>query len=293
MRLRDRRAHYATSALDCLRDQYWAATGVPATNPPDLQGRIKMLIGDAVEKLLVAQIFSKLHMAGVCLLDTQVPVGGSNPNWDGYIDLMVAAKEEGEWKKYAVEIKTMSGFGAELFLRTREPKEGYLSQLGLYLRDLWQKHQIREGCLFYVLLSDSTFGTLVQVDCRYLPESDSIQAIRFRASDGQDQPISLIYPLERSLDRFRAVDRAVASGVAPQPSYRYKYPVTAEGLKDISDAKIKKAIESGIAIGDWQVLYSRYKDKQLATDGISLGYTDAEIGTLKAEYRRRHPRSKI
>jgi hypothetical protein len=294
MRLRDRRAHYATSALDCLRDQYWAATGEPITNSSDLKGKIKMLIGDAVEKILIANVFAKLHVAGVCLLDTQVPVGSTGPDWDGYIDAMVAAKEDGEWKKYAVEIKTASGFGADMLLRDMEPKEGYLSQLGLYLSDLWKKAGIKEGCLFYVLLSDNSFGELIQIDCKYIPDTNSVTATRFRASNGTDRPLSLTYALDASLERFRAVDKAVASKTQPSgPCYQYKYPITAESLKDISDTKLRKAIEKGIAIGDWQVVYSRYKDKQLATDKISLGYNDAELSALRAEYKRRHPRSKL
>ena len=46
---RDRRGHYASANLSCLRDQYWALTGEPETNPADFVGRMKMMAGDAIE----------------------------------------------------------------------------------------------------------------------------------------------------------------------------------------------------------------------------------------------------
>ena len=103
---RDRRAHYASGNLTCLRDQFWAWKKVPETNPTDFLGSMKMLVGNAVETGIVTSILSKLHFVGWHIIGTQVPVGGSNPNWDGYLDLLMAKKTETGWEKFVVEIKT-------------------------------------------------------------------------------------------------------------------------------------------------------------------------------------------
>ena len=46
-------------------------------------------------------------------------------------------------------------------------------------------------------------------------------------------------------------------------------------------------------MGDWQPVYSRYKDLQLEIDKIVPERTDEERALARAEYRRRHPRSKL
>ena len=79
----------------------------------------------------------------------------------------------------------------------------------------------------------------------------------------------------------------------PAGEYKYKYELTPEILRDMPDAKLKKLVEGNIIYGDWQPLYSRYKNKQLLVDGIVPERTEAEIALARAEYRRRHPRSKL
>ena len=57
---RDRRAHYASSGLKCLRDQYWELKGEAPTNKTDALGMMRMLVGDAIERQLVKDILNSI-----------------------------------------------------------------------------------------------------------------------------------------------------------------------------------------------------------------------------------------
>jgi hypothetical protein len=89
------------------------------------------------------------------------------------------------------------------------------------------------------------------------------------------------------------LDKHLANNTVPAGEYQYKYPLTPELLRDIPDPKLKKIAEGSLVFGDWQPAYSRYKDKQLSLDNIVPERTEEERALARAEYRRRHPRSKI
>ena len=290
---RDRRAHYASGNLTCLRDQYWSWLKVQETNPTDFTGSMKMLVGNAIESGIVNSMLSKLHFVGWHIIGTQVPVGGSNPNWDGYLDLLMAKKTETGWEKFVVEIKTKSGYGANMFWRTPEPSPEYMTQIGLYLRDLSQKGVTNHGLFLYVLLSDDTFGQLVSVYCSYNSATDTVTADKYERSDGTSGNLSVRINLTESLERWKLLDKHLRDGVVPAGEYKYKYELTPDVLREIPDAKLKAIAEGNVIYGDWQPVYSRYKDLQLEIDKIVPERTDEERALARAEYRRRHPRSKL
>ncbi|NDG29303.1 hypothetical protein EB118_04270 [bacterium] len=290
---RDRRAHYASGNLTCLRDQYWQWKKEPETNPTDFLGSMKMMVGNAVEDGLVKNLISRLHFIGWHVIGTQVPVGGSNPNWDGYLDLLMAKKTETGWDKFVVEIKSKSGFGADLFWQRPEPSPEYMTQLGLYLRDLHHKGVTDHGSFLYLLLSDSHFGELVSVYSHYDSKTDSVVCTSAERSDGTTYNLDMSLCLTGALERWKVLDKHLATNTVPAGEYQYKYPLTPETLQEIPDTKLKKIVEGTLIFGDWQPMYSRFKDKQLALDNIVPERTEEERNLARAEYRKRHPRSKI
>ncbi len=294
-RYRDRRAHYASSNLKCMRDQYWEWKKEPITNPSDFVGSMKMLVGSAVEDGITKNVLSKLSFLGHHVLGTQVPVGGSNPDWDGYLDaLMAKPTEDGNWEKYVVEIKTKSGYGANFFYDDPVPTDDYLVQLGLYLKDLSEKGVTNKGCLFYVLLSDKHFGTVVQINCVFEDNTLFVQDANY--SDGKTKALNISYDMKKPLTRMLALNEYLRTNNTPDGEYDYKYDLTPEVLRDtkeLSDARLKKIIAGQIVYGSWRPLYSRYKNKQLKLDGITPERTAEEKSLARAEYKRRHPRSKI
>lgn len=294
MNFRDRRGHYASGNLSCLRDQYWAMTGEPETNETDLVGALKMMCGDALESGIVSSMLSRMHLLGYHLLGTQVPVGGSNPNWNGYIDALMARRNtEGNWEKFVVEIKTKSGFGANFFYDKPAPSAEYMTQLGLYLKDMYEKQGVTQGMFVYLLLSDKYFGTLVTIDCQYDPESQIIRATKACTSDGKTYPLNVSQDIGQALKRWVKLDKALAAGQVPAGEYQYKRELTDAVLEELSDYKLKQLMEGTALIGDWQVLYSRYKNKQVEADGVTPERTPREKALAWQEYRRRHPRAKL
>lgn len=292
---RDRRGHYASGNLACLRDQYWSWKGEPETNPTDLVGSMKMLVGNAVEKGVVDAIISNLHFSGYHLVGTQVPVGGSNPDWNGYLDALMARKnEDGTWDRFVIEIKTKSGYGAQLFSQNPTPSPEYMTQLGLYLKDLSEKGITNRGCFLYILMSDRNFGEIITVDCVYEDKSGFITATSFESSTGRSGNLSVKLDVSKALERWTGLNENIrANYPPPKGEYKYKYDLTPELLDNLTDTKLKKIIDGTAVVGDWQPLYSRYKNKQIEVDGISLERTATEIAKARNEYRKRHPRSKI
>ena len=315
-RYRDRRGHYASGALDCLRDQVWGMQGEPVTNPPDYISINKMMVGDAMEWALREKVLKQLHVLGEHFLADQVTVGGSNPAWNGYEDALMAARtsdENGgeEWEKYVIEIKTTLGIGCGFMIERMAPKDSHGVQLGLYLKDMVDKSVCKRGLLLYYCVSDKYIGTMMAFYGSYDAASGCVVYDKARAliaQQGQDvrfvdMACDFRYDLNKlALDRWRQVDKHLADGTLPDgPEYTYKKPITVEALRQtdestgryaVSDSQLIKAIDSNVVIGDWQVKYSRYKDKQLALDGINPEYTPEEIAMMKAEYKRRKPKQR-
>lgn len=290
---RDRQGHYASQALTCLRDQYWALTGMPETNPPDEKGRFVMMVGDAIESYLCKEVIAKLHRQGVQVLGTQVAVGGSNPSWAGYLDAFLECNEGGAWKRYVMEHKIKNGIGANIFYDRFNVSPDHLVQLGLYLKDLHEKGVTNEGFLYYSLLSDDHYGDSIQVNCRYNPNTVGVEAYEAIWNGKEHRNLDQGENIQRILDRWVVLEQHVARKEEPPPDYVYKYRLTQELIAGISDAKLRKCINRELIMGDWQCKYSRYKDLALQRDNIVTDYSPEEIGLLRAEYLKRHPRSKI
>lgn len=289
---RNRRAHYASDALGCLRDLYWKRIGVEPTNPPDLVSKLKMAYGSAVGDYFATKVFSRMFKEGYFLEGVEVPAGPSDPDINCYLDAFMYTMDNGTPEYFVLELKTASGYGATLLSRTFEPKEGYLAQLGIYLKDMHNKGVTSKGALFYFLLSDQSIGQVVQVSCYYDPNTDEIVAYKGENSKGDVKSLDVRFRVGQAEERLKRLDAYLSRGETPPPDFKYKYEVTPESVREWSDNDLLKALRDGTVKGDWQVKYSSYKDLQLKTDGISPGYTDEELQVIRAEKRRRTPNSK-
>ena len=290
---RDRRGHYASGNLTCLRDQYWSWKGEPETNQADFKGNMKMGMGNAVEAYIVQNVLRNMSFVGYHFRATQVAVGQSNPNWDGYLDALMYKQDGDSWTPFVIEIKTKSGYGADLFSRCPEPSAEYMTQIGLYLKNMSDRGICNEGKFLYVLLSDSTFGDIVTVDVKYDPSSMTARASTWQNTNGTSGTVNVSVDLKVALERWVKLNEFIARNEVPPGEYQYKYPLTWETVKDIPDAKLKKIIEGAIVWGDWNPLYSRYKNKALAADGLTPERTEEELKVATLEYRKRHPRTKL
>jgi hypothetical protein len=294
LRFRPRRAHYASSALADRRDQYREWQGEPKTNPTDFLGKLRMFLGTAVEEGLIKHWLSKLHRQGHYLVGAQVQAGEDNPKWDGNIDcLMEQQLPDGSYLRYVVEIKTKSGYGADLLWKSGVPSDEYLVQLGLYLRNMANSGITNQGCLLYMLLSDNYFGKILQFNCEYDAKTDEVVCYGYVNSDGHKEEKDIRYSLTGLTKRWVELEDALKAQVMPKADYVYKYPLTEELLAAQSDNMVRRMAANEKVLGDWQAAYSGYKDVNAKTDGGGLGYTASEIEVIKEHYRRRHPKSKI
>lgn len=293
--LRDRREFYPSEALACPRDVYWKFIGEPETDPTDFIGKSRMMFGSALENAVKSEWLDKFGLYGLHLLGTQVRVGGSKPDWNGYVDFYVAAQVNNKLVPKVVEFKTKWGKGASFLWANLEPSQEYLVQLGLYLKCFHEKGKTREGCLLYFLIADDpdVFGQLVQFDCVYDPEDISVTCYGYSTSDGREGSCNIKVDLKLVLDNWLELEHNIKESITPKPGFFYKYPLTVDFLAKQSDKTIRDCLTGSKVIGDWQVQYSRYKTKAAKIDGYSLGYTAQEMQVLEDEYMRRHPKSKI
>jgi hypothetical protein len=292
-RFRERREHYASSIMSDLRDQYWTMIGEPETNPSDTVGRMKMFLGNAIEKGLKDEIFNNLHFFGLHLLGAQIPAGLDNPSFNMYFDLAIREREGSKWgKKYVVEVKTKSGIGADMFMKSFDPGDAYMAQMALYLHTAHLKGFTDEGVFIFVPLSNDSIGDLVAIYCKYDETTRSITAYRASTLNGKNKEINYSFCVDVAINRAKLIDRAVLEKVVPRTEFTYKFPVTEEALEKVSDKQLERAANGEIVLGDWQPKYSRYKDKALKEDGIDPGYSEKELQLLKEMYKRRHPKSK-
>lgn len=293
-RHRDKRGFHASSIMSDMRDQYWALTGEPETNPPDLAGQVKMFLGTAVDDALAKHVLSNLHWFGLHLRGAQVPVGTSNPDFDGYLDALLVERDGDKLgKQYVVEVKTKSGYGADLFARDFKVSDEYMAQMSVYLVDLAAKGVTEEGVFVFVLLSDNTIGDIAFVNVWLDKEANILWAKSYETLQGKSGTLDYSFDATIPFKRALKLKEHVASKKAPAAEYQYKLPVTDENLKNFSDAQIMKAIRGEKILGDWQALYSRFLQKRLDTDGVTRQYTDKEVEKLREHYRTRHPRSKV
>jgi hypothetical protein len=253
--------------------------------------RLKMLYGTAIGKQF-GEVLGRMFDQGYYLEGVEVPAGPSDPDINCYLDALMYTKQGDKKEYFVVEIKTASGYGANLLADSFEPKEGYLAQLGVYLKDMHNKGITNRGMLLYGLLSDKKIGSLVKILCYYDDDTDEIVAYEGQNTAGETRSLKIRYRVGQVEERLVLLDKHLNEGQVPPPDFVYKYPVTAESVAKWSDNDLLKALRDGTVKGDWQVKYSPYKDLQLKTDGVAPGYSPEEITVIKNEKRRRTPNSK-
>lgn len=295
-RLRDRREFYASSNDKCRRDEYWSFIGEPETNEPDFTASKSFLLGEAIENAFREKWLANLTKQGVYLVGKQVPVGGSKPPWNGYIDFLLEYRTPDSSELCVVEFKTITKVGADMLFSNPASldKDGYVGQLGLYLKDFYDKgHPNVKGSLFFMGFSANCWMDMLQYNVRYEPETEEAVVYEYIDSKGSPHKMTKRVSIRAILDKWNDIIQHVKEKKVPKPDYVYKYPVTEEMCKNLSDYMLQKVLKGEKIIGDWQVTYSRYRDKIFEVDGITREYTPEETAIFRAEYRRRHPKSKM
>jgi len=252
---------WATEAETNQFDIYHRWMGTPETNPMTVETKLGLSVRTKVEEAFV----DMLDKLGVLIKPEEgqhrVEMKREGVKVTGYIDAII----EEEKKQVPIEFKTSFGRYASNDLQQGIVKTHYLKQLAIYMDFLGVEkgYIIQANFLDSFLVEDIYQFTLVR-------DGDIFKCnnIEFNIQD--------IY--KRWAEIY---DKYIELKIEPESEYRYKYPIDELNWETISPSKISKARTNKAVIGDWQALYSSYKDLIIKQEGSSLGYTDEEIEKIK------------
>lgn len=179
----------------------------------------------------------------------------------GYMDAII--KEEGI--QVPVEIKTSFGYYQKKELKSGRPKLSYLKQLAQYM----DFAKATKGYLFQVHFEkDLIVDDIYQFVLTRNKNNFKCGYIEFNIND--------IYK------RYKKIyEKYILPDIEPPSEFVYKYPLKKIDWKSLSKNKILNARRNKAVIGDWQCIYSDYKDLIAKKEGTIIGYTNKELNYIK------------
>jgi len=214
----------------------------------------------------------------------------------GFIDALIVQTEEKDdvvlVKVVPVEIKTSYGSYQKRDLQECRPKTAYVKQLSQYmdwlqenvdkfipaLKEMFpdKKCELQRNC---------NLGYLFQVHF----ERDLIVDDIYQFSVVRDNNIFTCgeyqFDINESIyKRYKNIwDKYLTTGIEPVSEYRYKYPLDEIDWRRLPKSKIANARSNKAVIGDWQVIYSGFKDLLIEREGSEPGYTEEELAYIKEQ----------
>lgn len=266
---------WATDTEVSLFDLYHRWIGTPVTNTFSLE---KMMMFESAKMIEVAYI-KKLQDMGLCLdpqkdsltcfNGEQVLTNGTDQYRvemtrggvpvSGYMDAVGISPLHGY---FPLEIKTFYGEYQEREIKNGQPKTAYLKQLAVYMDYIGSSH----GVLLYVERGTGAVYQFV-LEC---------------VDNGIYRCNGITFSIEDIYKRWANLyNNNVLLHIEPKPEYRYKYDVSTLDWSKVNKSDISKARNGHKVIGDWQVLYSPYKDLIIERESTQLGYTLEEIAIIR------------
>lgn len=309
---KDVNVHNAGDATKCSRQITYKALKTKESNPTDTLGQFRMRFGTWLEKGLIYEIFGKLAPFGVFQLASQGDCGEHGTfygaSWHGYRDLDVALKlMDGKLKPVIIEVKTKVGYGAtatlkknawskEFIIPKPDTEWGYSQQLGLYLRDAYNKTKdnpqftspITDGILLQLLYGDG-IACFVEYYFEYLPEQDAVQCYRVHCEEYPEcsSPLNIVVPLKPIAEKWLKADEYLAKGELAPADYERRWDLKDPRIEEATKTDLTKATQNKKLLGDVQCAYCSFRDTCAKDLGIKLTYSPEEVKTLKAMLKLR------
>lgn len=295
-RFRERVEFYPSDAGKDPCDIYWALTGEPETEDIDVIGKLRLEDGSIFENGF-KQKLQYLSLKNVHIIGSQIPVGGTDPLWSGYIDFLIAEKKQTSWETVCLEFKTKWGMGADIIMRDFTPDRNYLIQNGLYMMSMASfGKNVTDGAILYKLLSGNkdVNGHFLQFDFRYDIDKKVVTCYRATSTRGDERELNIVVSLQETLDEWKMIRKCIEEKKLPPKKYFYKHELTDDYLKSLSDSDILKCLNNQKVLGDYQIGWSRYKTLHAKMEGVDPQnpYSSEEVAKLTQEYKKRHPKSK-
>jgi hypothetical protein len=244
-------------------DLWYAFKGVQPTNPPEWYDRVKFGAGEGAELELLQT-----------LKDSGIVEEYYDQDYDGRIereiDGVVVTGYMDAWAKegYPIEIKTINNknhFDITAY-GDRRPRENYVGQLAFYM----ESTEVDKGALFVISVDGLH---------RFWLECNKIGDKKYKCGEVE-------VDLEVQLNRWKRI-RELLDEDKPTEGLiwekEYKYDVYKLDWDSLSTNEISKARNGHKVIGDWQILYSPYKDLIIKEQGAELGYSPEELEYIKKE----------
>jgi hypothetical protein len=248
-------------------DLYLRMTGVTPTNPPTWRDHLRMAAGNGVEESLVKT-----------LKDSGLVWEHYMQEWDGrmnfvregleihgYVDAMTWHNTYGIEEGVPIEIKSINNKNAQDISKygSGKPRENYVGQLAIYMDSLGKDI----GYLFVAAI-------------------DGLNSFWFechKIAPGVYQCADTIVNINEEYKRWAHLKTEfIDKGIMPSVwEKRYKFPLDEIDWTSLSGSKISNARNGHAVIGDWEVLYSPYKNLIIELQGATLGYSEEEIAFIK------------
>ncbi len=258
---------YGKSALDL----FFAFKGIGKTNPAEWYDQVKWGAGSGAEVYMLKALIDSGYVNESYDQDfdgrVEFTISEGIPV-TGYMDAVFNAKHNGE----PVEIKTINNKNAWDIKKyeSNYPRENYVGQLSMYQHFL--KKDI--GHLFVCAI-------------------DGLSRFWFdnvKQSNGVYKCGNTTVDLQKEFDRWSKIwkitkeFKSSPEELVPKEflwEYRYKIPISEIDWTKVSAGDISKARNNQKVIGDWQVLYSDWKDLIIRLQGDTPGYTPEELIIIK------------
>lgn len=257
---REKKAYYASDTGKADLDLFFGFMGVPQSNPAKWYETLKWGAGKGVEEAML----KVLKDSDIVPEDYdqkehgRIEIEREGIRINGYID---AKTKEGK----PIEIKSVNNankWDIDKYARGY-PKENYVGQLAIYLDALDLEHG-------YLFVSSIDGLNRFWFDCR-------------KVGHRKYQCGEIVVDLDPIYKHWAELYKNnVETKTMPDIwQYKYKHPVEEIDWTAISNDKISKARTNKAVVGDWQILYSPWKDKIIELQGATKGYSEEEVAKIK------------
>lgn len=247
-----------------LIDLYFAFTGEEVSNPPLWNETLKWGAGKGVEMAML----DILKMNGIVSKNYDQKKDGriehkyKGIQINGYID---AININGT----PIEIKSINNKNAYDIKEYEKgnPRKNYVGQLATYM-------EAKKSPIGYLFVASIDGLSYFWFECTSLGNG------KYKCGNVE---VNLYEEWDKWVNLKNIVDNIPKGTEVPfnlVEEFKYKYPVDKIDWTKVSKTDISKARNGHKVLGDWQVLYSPYKDKIVKLQGTELGYNNEELSII-------------
>ena len=251
----EKTSFWATDTEKPLFDLYHNWIGTESTNPIEAEKLMMFNAGKMMEESLV-QILNKMgKLEEVEEGQHRIEMERYGVPISGYMDGLLKGN-------IPLEIKSFYGDYQTRELKEGKPKTSYLKQLAIYMD-----------------AQDATVGKLIYI---HRGTGEIFEFTLLRGDGNNYKCMNVQFNLDDVYTRWKNLyNNNILTKQEPMPDKKYKYPVDTIDWSKVSKSDISKARNNRKVIGDWEVLYSSYKQLYIEREKTCLGYTEEELEKIK------------